>query len=436
MAKCSVIILAAGKGTRMKSALPKVLHPVAGKPMLLHVLDAALALDLDAITVVLAPNMDEVKQAVLDVYPDCTFAIQEEQKGTGHAVACGMEALDTNGDVLVVYGDTPLMTPETLGHIMQQKAEQGATISLAGIHLDDPTGYGRLVMPEEGYVERIVEQKDASEEQKQIQWGWGGIMAFSADFLREGLANMTPSEATGEYYLTELLEMSSADSNKNVMVAMNVEEAMGVNDKVQLAAAEAVMQTRLREAAMQAGVTMTAPETVFLCEDTKLGKDVTIHPHVVFGPGVTVADGAEIKSFSHIEQATIGKDCMIGPYARLRPGTELADGVRIGNFVELKKSKLAKGAKVNHLSYVGDSDLGEGVNIGAGTITCNYDGKMKHTTTIKAGAFIGSNTALVAPITVGENALIGAGSVITQDVPDDSLALGRSAQVVKMKKEK
>ena len=435
MANCSVIILAAGKGTRMKSTLPKVLHPIAGKPMLVHVIDAAFGLDPESITVVLAPGMDTVQQVAMSAYPNCKFAIQKEQKGTGHAVACGMEELDAKGDVLVVYGDTPLMLTETLSQIMQQKEQQGATISLAGIHLEDPTGYGRLVMPEEPFVERIVEQKDASEEQKRIQWGWGGIMAFSADFLKDGLAKMTPSEATGEYYLTELLEMSSAAGNKNLMVPMDVEEAMGVNDKVQLAEAEAVKQTRLREEAMRAGVTMTAPETVFLSEDTTFGKDVVIHPHVVFGPSVTIGDGVEIKSFCHIEHTKIDRYCIVGPYARLRPGTELAEDVRIGNFVELKKAKLARGAKVNHLSYIGDSELGEEVNIGAGTITCNYDGKLKHKTIVKDGAFIGSNTALVAPIEVGENTVIGAGSVITQDVPDDSLALGRSAQVVKMKKE-
>lgn len=435
MPNCSVIILAAGQGTRMKSSKAKVLHEVAGKPMLAHVLEQTAALTPDSITLVLAPHMDEVKQAALEIYPNCQFTTQDEQLGTGHAVKCGMENLaDANGDVLVVYGDTPLMQTETLQALLDQKTKQKANIALAGIHLDDPTGYGRLIMPDELNVTAIVECKDASAEQKQIRWGWGGIMAFSADFLRKALEKMTPSKVTKEYYLTELLEISTKEKHKNIMSPMPLTEAMGVNDKAQLAAAEAAMQARLRLKAMQAGVTMIAPETVFLRSDTTFGKDILIHPHVVFGPEVSVADGVEIKSYSHIEGADIGKDAIIGPYARLRPGSKLAEEVRIGNFVEIKKSTIAKGAKINHLSYVGDSDIGEEVNIGAGTITCNYDGKLKYKTTIKAGAFIGSNTALVAPITVGEGALVGAGSVITQDVPAGSLALGRARQVVKEEK--
>lgn len=449
MSNSHVIILAAGKGTRMHSNLPKVLHPIASQPMLGHVLHAVHGVNPASVTVVLAPDMEAVKSYALEVNPDCQFAIQQEQKGTGHAVACAMETLgDVAGEVLVVYGDTPLVSPATLMEIIQRKRTKGATIALAGIHLENPTGYGRLVMLNEPLVERIVEEKDASEDQKAIRWGWGGIMAFDADFLRQGLKQMKPSKATGEYYLTELLEISSkaghtsaqaaagGSTHKHLMVPMSVTEAMGVNDKLQLSQAEAVIQKRLRESAMRHGVTMIAPETVFLATDTSFGKEVTIHPHVVFGEGVKVGDGVQIKSFCHIEQATIGKCSIIGPYARLRPGTELADDVRVGNFVEIKKSKLANGAKVNHLSYIGDSDLGEEVNIGAGTITCNYDGRLKHKTTIKAGAFIGSNTALVAPIEIGANALIGAGSVITQNVPDDSLALGRGNQVNKKKKKK
>ena len=463
-----VIILTAGKGTRMKSDLPKVLHSIAGKPMIRHVVDAVIALEPASVTVVVSPNQDAVKAEVTDAISSAQFAVQAEQKGTGHAVLCGMEKLGSasaqvaksgsatinsaqvakgggatiNGDVLVVYGDTPLMTSDTLKTLLDEKEKAAATIALAGIHLDDPTGYGRLIMPDGKHVERIVEEKDASDAQRKIHWGWGGIMTFSADFLDAGLKMMTPSEATGEYYLTELLEIATASqnsaqvaegdsANNNLMVEMDVVEAVGVNDRTQLAEAETVLQERLRKHAMRNGATLIAPETIFLSADTALGRDVIVHPHVVFGAGVHVADGVEIKSFSHIERATIGANCVIGPYARLRPGTELAEDVRIGNFVELKKSYLGKGSKVNHLSYVGDAELGENVNIGAGTITCNYDGANKYNTTIKSGAFIGSNTALVAPVEIGENALIGAGSVITKDVPNDALAFERNAQVVK-----
>lgn len=427
-----VIILAAGKGTRMHSDTPKVLHKIGGKAMLSHVLQAALQLKPEQVVVVLAPGMQQVADAVLRIFPDCKFAIQDEQKGTGHAVACGMEQLQgVAGDVLVVYGDTPLVQPSTLQTLLHEKAAQRATIALAGIYLDDPTGYGRLVMQTEPYVLRIVEQKDASEEEKNIRWGWGGIMAFDADFLRQGLKKLTPSPATGEYYLTALLEMATEAKEKNLMVPMHVTEAMGVNDRTQLAEAEAALQKRLRERAMQQGVTLIAPDTVFLADDTSFGRDVIIHPHVVFGSGVSVGDGVEIKSFSHIDQAIIGAGSIIGPYARLRPGAVLAHHVHVGNFVEIKKSDIGAGAKINHLSYVGDAEIGADVNIGAGTITCNYDGTTKSTTTIKAGAFIGSNTSLVAPVTVGEGAIVGAGSVITEDVPADALSFERSEQTVK-----
>lgn len=468
MPNCSVIILAAGQGTRMKSSKAKVLHEIAGTPMLAHVLEQTAALSTASITIVLAPGMDDVQQLALAAYPGCQFATQEKQLGTGHAVKCAMPTLPkTCDDVLVVYGDTPLIKTETLQALLDQKTAQQATIALAGIYLDDPTGYGRLIFtypasgennnypPASGgaggeavsmasplnppagggkysaLVEQIVECKDASAEQKHIRWGWGGIMAFSADFLSAAIEKMQPSKVTGEYYLTELLQISTKEKRTNIMSPMPVSEAMGVNDKAQLAAAEAVMQERLRYKALQSGVTMLAPETVFLRADTTFGRNVLIHPHVVFGSKVSVADNVEIKPYSHIEGATIGENSIIGPYARLRPGSELAADVRIGNFVEIKKSTIAKGAKINHLSYVGDSEIGSDVNIGAGTITCNYDGKLKYKTTIKAGAFIGSNTALVAPITIGKGALIGAGSVITQDVPDNSLALGRARQVVK-----
>lgn len=430
--KCSVIILAAGKGTRMHSDMPKVLHKIAGKAMLAHVVEAAAALEPEAIVVVLAPHMEVVKAEIQKIAPQCVFAIQDEQKGTGHAVACGMQQLGSaKNDVLVAYGDTPLLQAETLAHLLSEKQKVKATIALAGIHLDDPTGYGRLSMQSESYVERIVECKDASADEKKIRWGWGGVMAFDAPFLRDGLKKLQPSPVTGEFYLTALLEMATANKGKNLMVPMSVTEAMGVNDRVQLAEAEAALQKRLREAAMKTGVTMVAPETVFLCADTTFGRDVIVHPNVVFGKKVTIGDRVEIKSFSHIDGAEIGSGSVVGPYARLRPGSVLAEDVHIGNFVEIKKSTLAKGAKVNHLSYVGDATIGEAVNVGAGTITCNYDGTTKSQTIIEEGAFIGSNTSLVAPVKVGAGAIIGAGSVITEDVPPDALSFERSEQTTK-----
>jgi bifunctional UDP-N-acetylglucosamine pyrophosphorylase/glucosamine-1-phosphate N-acetyltransferase len=434
---CSVIILAAGKGTRMHSDTPKVLHKIAGKAMLAHVVEAAKALEPDALVVVLAPHMDAVKAEIQKIYPSCLFAIQEEQKGTGHAVACGMELLKgAEGDVLVAYGDTPLVRGETFAALLSEKQRHAATIALAGIYLENPTGYGRLVMKSEPYVECIVECKDASAEQKKIRWGWGGVMAFDAAFLHDGLKRLAPSPATGEYYLTALLELATAKGEKNLMVEMSVTEAMGVNDRVQLAEAEAALQARLREAAMKKGVTLVAPDTVFLATDTQFGRDVVVHPHVVFGSGVVVGDRVEIKSFSHVEQAAIGAGSVVGPYARLRPGASLAENVHIGNFVEIKKSNIAKGAKINHLSYVGDAEVGAGANIGAGTITCNYDGTNKYQTVIEEGAFIGSNTSLVAPVKVGAGAIIGAGSVITEDVPADALSFERSEQTTKPERAK
>lgn len=415
----------------MKSSLLKVLHPVAGEPMVLHVKRAAAALAPAQMIAVLAPEMEAVAKVC-----ECSIAIQAEQKGTGHAVACAVPEIQGDGDVLVVYGDTPLIQATTLAHLLSEKQTHRAAIALAGIHLADPTGYGRLVMAQEPWVSRIVECKDAGASEKQIRWGWGGVMAFDAAFLREHIGKLTPSPATGELYLTELIAMAHAQGLKTLNVPIDVEEAMGVNDKVQLAEAENVMQQRLRKEHMQRGVTLIDPNTVYFCADTKIGRDVVIHPNVVFGKGVTVGDKVEIRSFSHIDQAEIGNGSIVGPFARLRPGAKLAEDVHVGNFVEIKNSALAKGAKANHLAYVGDASVGAGANIGAGTITCNYDGVKKHQTDIGAGAFIGSNSSLVAPVKIGAGAMVGAGSVITKDVPEGALALERSAQTVKAGKGK
>jgi bifunctional UDP-N-acetylglucosamine pyrophosphorylase/glucosamine-1-phosphate N-acetyltransferase len=430
--KFASIILAAGKGTRMRSHLPKVLHRLAEKPLLAHVLAAQAALSPEKTVIVLAPGMESVQDAARKEYAGAHFAIQEKQLGTGDAVRCGLDAMKGyDGTVLVLYGDTPLITTETLHGLLEQKAQHQAAIALLGMRPDDPTGYGRLIMPNTPYVERIVECKDASPEEKKSMNVWGGIMAFDAAFLREAIVKLTPSSKTGEYYLTSLVEMAAAQKLKTLMVEVCMQEVMGINDRAQLADAEAVLQNRLRARAMENGATLMDPASVYFSTDTVLGQDVMVFPNVIFGPGVSVADGVEIRSFSHIEGAKVEKNAIIGPFARLRPGAVIGENAHVGNFVEIKKSTLGKGAKANHLSYVGDSKVGAGANIGAGTITCNYDGISKYETVIGENAFIGSNSSLVAPVTIGAGAIVGAGSVITQDVEADALAIARGTQVNK-----
>lgn len=428
----SCIVLAAGKGTRMRSELPKVLHTIAGKPMVSHVLSSVAPLKPIELVTVIAPKMESVQTTCQNEFPACQFAIQDKQLGTANAVGEGLKVFSKScEDVLVVYGDTPLLSSDTLKLLLQKKHEVGAAIALLGIHPEDPTGYGRLVMDTEPFVERIVECKDASAAQKRIRWGWGGVMVFKAAFLKEALKKLKPSPVTGEYYLTTLIEMATAKGLKTLMVPMSVEEAMGVNDRAQLAAAEAVMQTRLRARAMKNGATLVDPSTVYFSADTELGQDVLVHPFVVFGAGVKIGNNVEIRSYSHIDGAEVAKGSIIGPFARLRPGTVLDENAHVGNFVELKASHMGKGAKANHLAYIGDADIGARANIGAGTITCNYDGVNKFKTTIGADAFIGSNSSLVAPVSIGPNAMVGAGSVITDDIEANALAIARSAQIVK-----
>lgn len=417
----------------MKSDLPKVMHKLAGKPLIAHALASAAALKPANTVVVVAPGMESVKAAVKQEKPDSVFTIQKQPKGTGHAVASATGLL-SGETILVLYGDTPLITTHSLSALLTARKEKKCVIALLGMKPLDPTGYGRLVMRKEPYVERIVECKDATPTQKKISWVWGGVMAFDGAFLREALPKLKPSKVTGELYLTTLIEMATAEGKRTVMVPMNEEEAMGINDRSQLAAAEHVMQRRLRARAMEQGATLIDPDTVYFSGDTKLGTDVIIHPHVVFGPGVTVESSVEIRSFSHIEGARIRKHAVIGPFARIRPGSEIGEHAHVGNFVEIKKSVLGKGAKANHLSYIGDAEVGADANIGAGTITCNYDGAKKHKTIIGEGAFIGSNTALIAPVKVGKGALVGAGSVITEDVKPHSLAIARARQIGKSKK--
>ena len=423
------LILGAGQGTRMRSALPKVMHKLAGQPLISHVLASVAPLHPEKTILVLASHMASVQAEAMKTIPACSFAIQDKQQGTGHAVQCALPQLENyEGIVLVLYGDTPLITCETINTLFIRHKSEKAAISLLGMKPNPPTGYGRLVMSREPYVERIVECKDASEEEKRIPHVWAGVIAFDAAFLRNALPKLKPSPVTQEYYLTTLIEIATAKGLRTVMLPVSVEEAMGINTRAQLAEAEAVLQKNLRIHAMEQGATLIDPASIYLSADTKLGRDVVVHPHVVFGPGVTVAEKVEIHSFSHIEGATIETGAIIGPYARLRPGSMIGEEAHIGNFVEIKKSKLGKGAKANHLSYIGDATIGEGANIGAGTITCNYDGINKYETFIGAHAFIGSNTSLVAPVTVGAGAMVGAGSTITQHVPEDALAIARAQQ--------
>lgn len=425
----AAVILAAGKGTRMKSVLPKVLHALAGKPMIGHVLDALAPLGCAPVVVVLAPGMDRVAAAV---QPHAT-AIQQEQLGTGHAVMAAFPALGkVTGDVLVLYGDTPFISTATLTRMLERRrrADDPAVVVL-GMRPDDPGEYGRLVIGADGYLRAIVEYKDADSDQRSIRLCNSGVMAIDGAHLASLLERIGNDNAKGEYYLTDIVAIAGARGLNCAVVEAPVDELMGINSRAELAVAEAVLQDRLRAAAMDGGATLIDPKTVWLCHDTRLGRDVTVGPNVVFGPGVAVADGAEIRAVSHLEGAMVGAGAVIGPFARLRPGAEIGDTARVGNFVEVKNTRFGAGAKANHLSYVGDASVGAGANLGAGTITCNYDGYDKARTEIGARVFVGSNSTLVAPLVIGEGAYVAAGSVVTSDVPADALAVARSRQVDK-----
>src|SRR6478672_4730593 len=409
------VVLAAGEGTRMRSSLPKVLHPVAGQSLLAHVLDAAPKGDGAALAVVIGPDHQAVADEVARARPDATTFIQRERLGTAHAVLAAREAIARGADdLLVVFGDTPLISAETFARLRAPLAK-GASLAVLGFRAADPTGYGRLLM-EGDHLVAIREQADATQAERKITLCNAGVMAFDGHKALAILDKIGNANSKGEYYLVDAVTIVRNMGLEAVVIETSEDEVRGINTKAQLAEAESVMQAKLRKAALDAGVTMTAPETVYLAADTKFGRDVIIEPFVVIGPGVSIDDGAVIHSFSHIVQASIGKQASIGPYARLRPGTSLGEGVRIGNFVETKASVLDAGVKVNHLSYIGDAHIGANSNVGAGTITCNYDGFGKHRTVIGAGAFIGTNSALVAPVSIGEGAIVGAGSVITRDV--------------------
>jgi bifunctional UDP-N-acetylglucosamine pyrophosphorylase / glucosamine-1-phosphate N-acetyltransferase len=424
------VVLAAGEGTRMRSSLPKVLHPVAGQSLLAHVLRAAPDGPLTRLAVVIGPDHAAVADEARRVRPDAETFVQRERLGTAHAVLAARAAIARGADdLLIAFGDTPLISAETFAR-MRAPLKNGAALTVLGFRAADPTGYGRLLMQGEKLV-AIREQADASEDERKVTLCNAGVMAFDGRNALKILDRIGNANSKGEYYLVDAVTIARDFGLEAVVIETSEDEVRGINTKAQLAEAEGVMQARLRKAAMDAGVTLIAPETVFLAADTKFGKDVTIEPFVVIGPGVSIADGAVIHSFSHIVETSIGRKASVGPYARLRPGTSLGDGARIGNFVETKAATLDAGVKVNHLSYIGDAEVGANANIGAGTITCNYDGFSKHKTLIGKGAFVGTNSSLVAPVKIGAGAYIGSGSVITRDVPDDAMAIERSPQSIR-----
>jgi bifunctional UDP-N-acetylglucosamine pyrophosphorylase/glucosamine-1-phosphate N-acetyltransferase len=427
---CLAIVLAAGEGTRMRSQRPKVLHEVAGRSLLAHVLDAVRAAGGTATAVVIGPGAEGVAAEATRVLPGAEMFVQAERRGTAHAVLAAKAAIERGADdVLVIFADTPLIRPQTLKR-MREALAKGAAVAVLGFRPRDPTGYGRLVL-DGGELVAIREELDASEAERAIDLCNGGLMAFAGDTALAILTLIGSNNRKGEFYLTDAVAIAQTMNLKAVAIETEEDDVRGINTKAQLAETEAALQQRLRKAAMEAGVTLVAPETVFLSADTKFGGDVTVEPFVVIGPGVTIEDNVVIRSFSHLDHAYVGKGTLIGPYARLRPGARLGQNVHIGNFVEIKEAVIEDGAKVNHLSYVGDARLGAGSNFGAGAIVCNYYGEAKHRTDIGKGAFIGSNAALVAPVKIGDGAYIATGSVITHDVPADALAIARGRQEVK-----
>ncbi len=422
----ALVILAAGKGTRMNSEIPKVLHPIAQAPMLVHAMRAGAILSPERTVIVTGHGSEAVAKAARAEDEDVHIAMQEEQLGTAHAVAQARGALDGfSGDIVVLYGDTPFLQPDTLERMVAARAENDLVI--LGFEAADPARYGRLVMKGDT-LERIVEFKDASEEERAITFCNSGLLACDAQTLFSLIDAVGNGNASGEYYLTDVVEIAGNRGLKVTAVACDEAQTLGVNSRADLAAADAVYQTRARAELMDLGVTLMDPQTVYLAADTVIGRDTVIEPNVVFGPGVTVESGATIRAFSHLEGCHVSRSAIVGPFARLRQGAELAEDARIGNFVEIKNAEIGEGAKVNHLSYVGDASVGARTNIGAGTITCNYDGVVKHRTTIGDDVFIGSNTMLVAPVTLGDGAMTATGTVVTRNVDPDALAVARSRQ--------
>ena len=425
----AAVILAAGKGTRMKSDLHKVLHPIAGRPMLLHLLDAVEALDPARKVVVAGALKEQVEAAVAPLGAETV--VQDPQHGTAHAVRQAEAALaGFDGDVLILYGDVPFVSAETMRRMVAGLG--AAAVVVLGFRPDDPKHYGRILARADGTIEKMVEYKDASEEERAIGLCNSGLMAVRSADLWSLLGRVRNDDnAAGEYYLPDIVMFAAQDGRASVVIEVDPGEVEGVNSRAELGAMEAAWQQRRRAEMMADGVSLIAPETVWFSHDTKVGRDTVVEPNVVFGPGVAIGERVTVKAFSHLEGASVADGAQIGPYARLRPGAEIGEDARVGNFVEVKNATLGKGAKANHLAYLGDAEIGAGANIGAGTITCNYDGFFKYRTVIGAGAFIGSNSALVAPVTIGAGALVGAGSVITRDVAPDAVALGRGEQTEK-----
>jgi bifunctional UDP-N-acetylglucosamine pyrophosphorylase/glucosamine-1-phosphate N-acetyltransferase len=424
---CLSIILAAGEGTRMKSALPKVLHEVAGLPLVAHVAKAAQASGAGELALVIGHGAEAMRKAAEKFAPDAKIFLQEKRLGTAHAVLAARDAiLQGHDDILVMFGDTPLIDVDALT-VARLKLAEGAAVVVIGFRTDNPTGYGRLV-EKGGKLIAIREEKDCSEEERKIKFCNGGLMAIAGRHALELLDAVGNANAKGEYYLTDIVEIAGRRGLDVVATEASFENALGVNTRAELAEAESIWQKRRRREAMLSGVTLVAPETVFFSHDTEIGPDTVVEPNVWFGPGVMVAAGVKIHAFSHIEGATIGPNADVGPFARLRPGADLKAKAKVGNFCEVKKATIEEGAKVNHLTYIGDARIGAGANIGAGTITCNYDGYSKFFTDIGANAFIGSNSALVAPVSIGDGAYVASGSVITESVPEDALAFGRARQ--------
>jgi len=424
----AAVILAAGKGTRMKSDVHKVLHPIAGRAMLDHLLGVVEGLGPAKKVVVVGSGREQVERLV-DARSG-EVVVQEQQLGTAHAVQQAEGTLGGfQGDVLILYGDTPLVEAETMSHMLSRlNAPDAPAVVVVGFRPDDPAAYGRILATPDGTIEKMVEHKDANEAERAVNLCNSGLMAARAEDLFRLLGKVGNDNAAGEYYLPDIVMLAAAEGKRSVVIEAQPWEMAGVNSRAELALVEAEWQRRRRLKAMADGATLVAPETIWFAHDTEIGRDCLIEPNVVFGPGVRIADGVTIRAFSHIEGATIATGAEIGPYARLRPGAEIGEKAKVGNFVEVKKSRLRRGAKANHLSYIGDADVGEGANIGAGTITCNYDGFLKYRTSIGAGAFIGSNSALVAPVNVGEGAIVAAGSVVTRDVGADALAVARGKQ--------
>lgn len=425
----ALIVLAAGKGTRMKSDLPKVLHPIAGAPMLIHAIGAGAVLEPEHVVVVAGHGAEAVEAAARAHDERIAIVLQKEQLGTAHAVAQAAPVLNGfEGDAIVLYGDTPFIRPETLEAMAEARKQHDVVV--LGFEAADPGRYGRLVMEGDTLAE-IVEFKDASDEIRSITFCNSGVISASSKLLFDLISSVGNENASGEFYLTDIVAVARARGLSATAIACDEAETLGVNSRTDLALAEASFQHRARAEAMENGTTLPAPETVHFAYDTVIGRDTVIEQNVVFGSGVTVETGAHIRAFSHLEGCHVSRGAVVGPYARLRPGTELGEETRVGNFVEVKNAVLHNGAKANHLSYIGDAEVGEASNIGAGTITCNYDGVMKHKTSIGARAFIGSNTMLVAPVNVGDEAMTASGSVITKDVPEGALAIARGSQINK-----